>query len=178
MLVSAKWFLSFASIQFCLVDVQFSSYTSIQFCLVGVRFSSYTSIHFCLVGVRFSSYTPIQFCLVGVTGLSAREALLVATQGSAKNLGRDDVGMIAPGMAADLVAWRTDTLTFAGLPSPPGAVSVTLLGLCRSHSWGCFSHTLGSGLHAGQSMSVNSSFCLSQACCVLLFSTQFICVIC
>ncbi len=75
------------------------------------------------------SYPSLQSSYVGVTGLSAREALLVATQGSAKNLGRDDVGMITPGMAADLVAWRTDTLTFAGLHSPPGAVSITLLAL-------------------------------------------------
>ena len=100
-----------------------------------VRCSSYSLTHFCLVGMRFPCCTSLHFCLIGVIGLSAREALLVATQGSAKNLGRDDVGMIAPGMAADLVAWRTDTLTFAGLPSPPAAVSVTLLGQCQSHSW-------------------------------------------
>ena len=42
--------------------------------------------------------------------MNCREVLRVAIQGGAKNLGRDDVGQITPGFAADFVAWRTDTL--------------------------------------------------------------------
>ncbi len=50
----------------------------------------------------------------GKPPMPAREALRIATRGGAEVLGRDDVGYLAPGMQADLIGIRVDTLPFAG----------------------------------------------------------------
>ncbi|MBV9438384.1 MAG: 8-oxoguanine deaminase [Candidatus Eremiobacteraeota bacterium] len=64
----------------------------------------------------------------GASALGAREALRWATRGGADVLGRNDIGVLAPGMAADLIGVRIDTLATAG-----GAVHDPLASLvfCR-----------------------------------------------
>lgn len=47
-------------------------------------------------------------------GLTAREAMEIATLGGARVLGRDDIGALAPGMSADFIAINVDTPFFAG----------------------------------------------------------------
>jgi cytosine/adenosine deaminase-related metal-dependent hydrolase len=48
------------------------------------------------------------------SAMTAAEVLRLATRGGASALGRDDVGCLAPGMAADLIGYRIDTLSMAG----------------------------------------------------------------
>jgi len=50
----------------------------------------------------------------GANAMTAREALRLATRGGAEVLGRDDIGSLGPGMAADLIGVRVDGLATAG----------------------------------------------------------------
>ena len=50
----------------------------------------------------------------GASAMTAREALRLATRGGAEVLGRDDIGQLAPGTAADLIGIRVDGLATAG----------------------------------------------------------------
>ena len=55
--------------------------------------------------------------------MSARQALELATRGGAAVLGRDDIGYLAPGMAADFIAINLQQLAYTGsLHDPVAAV--------------------------------------------------------
>jgi cytosine/adenosine deaminase-related metal-dependent hydrolase len=58
------------------------------------------------------------------SALSAEEALWMATRGGAAVLGRDDVGQLAPGKAADVIGLRLDRLAYAGARHDPLAALV------------------------------------------------------
>lgn len=69
------------------------------------------------------AYGPVD----GPAALGAREALEIATRGGAQVLNRDDIGHLAPGMAADLVCVALDDIGFAGALHDP----VAALAFCQ-----------------------------------------------
>ncbi len=64
----------------------------------------------------------------GAGRVSHRDALRWATKGSARCLGRDDIGEISPGKQADLALFKLDELRFSGAGDPLAA-----LVLCGAH---------------------------------------------
>ena len=66
----------------------------------------------------------LQRVLGGAGALAAAEALEIATLGGATVLGRDDIGALAPGMAADFVGFDLGALEYAGaaVHDPLGAL--------------------------------------------------------
>jgi 8-oxoguanine deaminase len=60
----------------------------------------------------------------GPNALTARQALEIATLGGAEVLNRDDIGALAPGMAADLAAFDLRRPSFAGALHDPVAALV------------------------------------------------------
>ncbi|RMG63861.1 MAG: 8-oxoguanine deaminase [Chloroflexi bacterium] len=60
----------------------------------------------------------------GPDAMTAREALEIATLGGARLLNRDDIGALAPGMAADFVAFDLQQIGFAGGLHDPVAALV------------------------------------------------------
>jgi 8-oxoguanine deaminase len=64
----------------------------------------------------------------GAAGVTHLDALRWATQGSARLLGRSDIGVIAPGYEADLALYTLDELRFSGAGDPLAA-----LVLCGAH---------------------------------------------
>jgi 8-oxoguanine deaminase len=67
--------------------------------------------------------------------MTARQALELATVGGARILGRDDIGRIAPGFAADLIALDLRRIEFAGALHDPVAASVLCGPFTVDHSW-------------------------------------------
>ncbi|MFH2071137.1 MAG: 8-oxoguanine deaminase [Elusimicrobiota bacterium] len=60
----------------------------------------------------------------GVTSMKAEEVVRLATRGGADVLGRDDIGSIEPGKAADVVLYDLNKIGYAGAMSDPLAALI------------------------------------------------------
>ncbi|MDK1096025.1 MAG: 8-oxoguanine deaminase [Actinomycetota bacterium] len=67
--------------------------------------------------------------------LTAREALRIATRGSAAVLGRDDIGSLEPGKCADFIAISLDRIEYAGALHDPVAAILFAAPVRVDHSF-------------------------------------------
>lgn len=67
--------------------------------------------------------------------MTARTALELATKGGAQILGRSDIGVLAPGYAADFIALDLNRVEFAGALHDPVAAIVLCDPVGVDHSW-------------------------------------------
>ncbi|MBI3564632.1 MAG: 8-oxoguanine deaminase [Elusimicrobia bacterium] len=70
----------------------------------------------------------------GVSSMPARDVLRMATRGGAAVVGRDDIGQIAPGKAADLAVFDVDRIDYAGSAGDPVA-SLLFCGASHRTKW-------------------------------------------
>ena len=70
----------------------------------------------------------LQRVVRGAGATSHSDALRWATEGSARCIGRSDIGRIAPGMQADLALFKLDELRFSGARDP-----IAALVICGAH---------------------------------------------
>ena len=71
----------------------------------------------------------------GADAPSGYDLLKIATRGSARLLGRDDIGHLAPGMSADVIAVKLDQLGLSGTQRDPLAAMVMCGPFRVSHSF-------------------------------------------
>ena len=71
----------------------------------------------------------------GVEALTARDCLSMLTRGGAACLGRDDIGHLSPGAAADIILYDMDQVGFAGGASTDPIAALILCGTNQHVSW-------------------------------------------
>jgi len=69
----------------------------------------------------------------GVRAMPARTALRLGSRGGAEVLGRDDIGRIEPGLAADLAVYDVGDIAYAGALHDPVGALVFCVGRRRAH---------------------------------------------
>lgn len=78
------------------------------------------------IGIFTPEHSHEEFALMAQAGIPPAQVLKTATVNAAAALGRPDLGSIAPGKIADIIAMKVDPLTHIGELGEPGKVSFVM----------------------------------------------------